>query len=374
MPAATVKLFETGDYDAHIRQAADLLARGQLVIIPTETVYGAAAALTHPASLARLRSLPPPLTSQPLVIHLAHRDHAARYLGPLSDLARRMIRKLWPGPVALIFDVPPDRQRLLAAELKLPLEEIYNGPTITLRCPDHVVAADALALVPCPVVIRRAADSAHTPALNADLAASVWGQLVDLILDAGPTKYAKPSTVIRIADHHYNVVRDGVYDRRIIERLLRTTLLFVCSGNTCRSPMAEGLARKILADKLHLPQADLEHKGYSVLSAGSFALPDAKATPAAVQALQSLGVDLSRHRSRPLTVELIHQADVIFTMTRSHTQAVVALVPSASDKTLPLNPENDIEDPIGGDVALYQALARQLHSLVETRLAEHSLP
>jgi protein-tyrosine-phosphatase len=61
-------------------------------------------------------------------------------------------------------------------------------------------------------------------------------------------------------------------------------------------------------------------------------------------------------------------------MSRNHMAAITALVPSASDKVFTLNPTGDIDDPIGGDVALYQSLAEQLRRLITKRLAEHSLP
>ncbi|HEY7088645.1 MAG TPA: hypothetical protein VH518_11190, partial [Tepidisphaeraceae bacterium] len=93
--------------------------------------------------------------------------------------------------------------------------------------------------------------------------------------------------------------------------------------------------------------------------------PGARAAPHAVEAVKELGADLTRHRSRPLSVELIHQADHIFTMSRSHQAAVTALVPSAATRTTTLNPEGDIDDPIGGDEALYHSLARQLEELIE---------
>ena len=83
-----------------------------------------------------------------------------------------------------------------------------------------------------------------------------------------------------------------------------------------------------------------------------------------------MGADLSQHRSRPLVVELIHQADVIFAMSRNHAQAVTALVPSAREKTKTLDPDKDIEDPIGGDLSLYKELAVELKQLIEKRLEE----
>ena len=140
-----------------------------------------------------------------------------------------------------------------------------------------------------------------------------------------------------------------------------------CARHRCAWP---AMARLVLARKLKIAPDDLEKKGVDVISAGAFAMAGAPATPQAAQAVKSLGGDLSRHRSRPLTVELIHQADAVFTMSRSHAAAVAALVPSASDKTFTLDPAGDIEDPIGGDLSLYQQLASQIEKLVSRRLDE----
>jgi len=115
---------------------------------------------------------------------------------------------------------------------------------------------------------------------------------------------------------------------------------------------------------------ELESKGMTVISAGSWAMPGSRATPQAVEAVKQMGADLSKHRSRPLSVELIHQADVIFAMQRSHLQAVMALVPGAAEKVVTLDPEGDVEDPIGGDASLYNELAISLKGLIEKRLKE----
>lgn len=366
MPAAVVRIFESSDYDASINQASDMLRNGGVVVLPTETVYGAAAVLGMTSGLDRLRDLRGQQHGA-FTVHISRREDAANYLGPVNAYARRVMNKLWPGPVALQFDVPAEHRAQVAGRLGVSESDLYENGRVTLRLPSDIVATDTLSRVERPVVVTRAGSSQASTA--AQLSQEVESK-VDLVIDAGPTRFSKPSTIVYVGEDRYKIVRAGVYDERILERMLRTTVLFVCSGNTCRSPMAEALARAALAEKLHIAANELEDRGYSVLSAGSYAMPGAKATPAAVEAAKSLGGDLSKHRSRLLSVELIHQADVIFTMGRSHTNAVKALVPSASEKTFTLDPQGDIEDPIGSDEAVYRKLAVALKGLIEARLSE----
>src|SRR4051812_26535582 len=108
MSAPVVSIFE-GRYEDHIRLAAEQLRQGRLVVLPTETVYGAAAALNRPEALKRLRALSPTSGGgerHAFVPHLAHPEDATAFLGDVNELGQRCIRKLWPGPVGFVFDVP----------------------------------------------------------------------------------------------------------------------------------------------------------------------------------------------------------------------------------------------------------------------------
>src|SRR5262245_33733366 len=136
------------------------------------------------------------------------------------------------------------------------------------------------------------------------------------------------------------------------------TILFVCTGNICRSPMAEGLFR----------QAVKGRTDFRVLSAGVGAAEGMPPSEYAVQALEELGIDISRQRSHVLTAELVQEADYIFGMTHSHVDAVTLLYPQAAKKTFRLREfdetledyEADISDPIGGSYEIYRNCRDQI--------------
>jgi protein-tyrosine-phosphatase len=149
--------------------------------------------------------------------------------------------------------------------------------------------------------------------------------------------------------------------------------LFVCSGNTCRSPMAAAFANAEIAARLKIPFAALETVNVRALSAGISAREGAPLSPEAQGALRSLNVPVRRHAARNLTVKLAAQAEIIFCMTSAHRRAVVEMIPSVAPKTLCLDSESDLEDPIGKGLAAYLSCAESIRRLVRLRIDELSL-
>src|SRR2546428_1426792 len=144
------------------------------------------------------------------------------------------------------------------------------------------------------------------------------------------------------------------------------TILFVCTGNVCRSPMAEGLFRHSLKGR----------GDFQVLSPVCGTMDGRHPSAYAVQQLRELGIDISQQRSRMLTAELVNQADYIFGMTHGHVDAVNLLYPQAVEKTFLLREfddtldvfEKDISDPIGGSLEVYLECRDQIEQGIASML------
>ena len=140
-------------------------------------------------------------------------------------------------------------------------------------------------------------------------------------------------------------------------------IIFICTGNTCRSPMAEGLFR------VHGGE---DKTGLTAASAGLFTQDGMPASQNAVAAAAELGADITAHRSRMLTPELARDARYLVCMTGAHYDRLCELFPDCADKVFTLLPE-DISDPFGGDLETYRRAAAEIdkgvRSIIE-RLAK----
>lgn len=363
-----------GDYKAAVGEAVAVLRRGGLVVFPTETVYGLAANAAIPEAVARLREVKNRPAEKPFTVHLGRSEDLQAYVPAPTVEGLRLARKGWPGPLTLIFALRDIEDAPVVKEIgKDKAKSLYRKDTIGLRCPDSKPAIDLLQGVGAPVIAASANPAGMPPAVSGEGAARYLDGHADLILDGGRSRYAKPSTVVRITDDGCEILREGVLDDRLVRRMLTMNMLFVCSGNTCRSPMAEGICRKLLAERLGCSPKELETQGYMVASAGTHGMTGSPASPEGVAACESIGIDISDHRAQALTPELVNVADYIFCMTRRHLETVNYVMPSARAKVLLLDSEGDVEDPIGGSEELYKALADRMEKLIRKHLEDIEL-
>ncbi|MBL8745871.1 MAG: Sua5/YciO/YrdC/YwlC family protein [Phycisphaerae bacterium] len=356
-----------GDPSGAVERAGRLLSSGRVVVLATETVYGVAASASAPGALDELWRIKGPGRRAPLAWHLHSSIALTEALSSgsivLTPLQRRAIRVLTPGPVTFAIGASGEQLASIRAKAGVSTGVFDDGSELLVRVPDRRVTREVIERAGVPVVIGslggvRLAQSAQDAAEMADGAA--------LILDDGPPTYEARSTLIRLGpEGGYEVAREGALPGRIIRRRMARTLLFVCTGNTCRSPMAAAIARHLLAAG---GSSGIETR---VKSAGTSAGFGMEATPEGVEALRDIGIEMGRHSSAPLTREMLNEAEVVFGMTRSHVESILRLDPGVRDRVFLLDPSGaDIADPIGSPRRVYDEVASLLRRAIEQRLKE----
>ncbi len=312
------------------RLAAGHLSNGRLVVLPTEVgpVLAATPGVAVPAAAS----------GAPRYLAFADAAAVAAHYADVTADEAAWGRRVWPGPVAWQRDDGPDR----------------------VWVPDHLLTAAVVAAV-------------GPLALYPVTGGPAWGdEVAAIVADEHPA--AGAMTVVRLADREWAVLHAGSVSEEAIREKLARRIVFVCTGNTCRSPMAEALFKHELAARLGCRVAELPAKGFRVQSAGTGAGPGEPPSPEAVAVLLEWTVDHTAHRSTPAGADLIAAADDIVGMTRTHLLAVLSRYPVIRGALRLLGgAEGDLDDPIGGGPAVYRACAENIRRHVTRLLTEMGL-
>jgi protein-tyrosine phosphatase len=304
----------------------------------------------------------------PLTLAIKSADEAFDYVPGTSDLSRRLARRCWPGPVTLVLD--DDHPDSLVRQLPTGVQKavVPNG-SIGLRVPAHPLILEVLRLLPGPLALSSANRTGQAATVTAQDVLDALQDDVQLVLDDGRCQFGQPSSVVQVDEQGITILRAGVVSPANLGRLASYLVVLVCTGNTCRSPMAELLFRQALAARMRCAAEQLDDRGVIVTSAGIAAMAGGRPAPEAVEVMADLALDLTQHVAQPLSDRLVRHADLILTMTRSHRQAIVSHWPEVAQRTELLCPaENDIGDPIGASREVYRRCAEQLLQAIQQRV------
>ena len=353
-----------------IKEAAQLIDAGRLVAFPTETVYGIACRV-ETTSLIKLNNLKGRNPDKYYTLHIGRRTDVKKYVPTVGLRAQKLIKNAWPGPLTIVFELDnQDIEKQRNGLDKEVFENLYKDNSIGIRCPRHRIASILLQQTHSAVVAPSANITGQPPAVNADEVLAQFSGQIDLLLDAGLCKYKKSSTVVKVGKKGLEVLRPGVYSQEDLEAMSKVKFLFVCTGNTCRSPMAKGIFSKYLAEKLQCEVDHLGEMGYKIFSAGVMDMSGSPASPEATAACAAKGIDIKAHRSVTLSKQLVEESDFIFAMAQMHSERITALSPEAADRCVLLAENKEIPDPIGQPQQVFNDCAELIEKAIKKRIGE----
>lgn len=317
----------------------------------TGSIFGIGCSAFSREAIAKINLLKDRKEKQGYIVLIPDIDWLKRFDVQITPGIHRTLQQYWAGELSIILEVPDPR-----------LKHISQDGKVAFRIPTDELLREFIVKLDQPIISTSVNKSGRKPVQNLDEILAGFESWFDFAILPDNIQQSNnlPSTIVEFSDGKLNLIREGSIPFSEIELSYeKPQILFVCTGNTCRSPIAEYLVKRVITEK------DLELRAASAgLTADGMPISENSN-----RVLTLNGIDVSDHTSTLLNEENLRESWLVLTMTTNHKNKILQLYPTSASKVYTLSEyaglDNDIADPIGKDIEYYKNTFDEINEKVK---------
>ncbi len=352
-----------------LEEAVSILNDGGVIVYPTDTLYGLGIDPANPKAVQKLYALKGRLKSNPVSLMTDTIDAIEESLGLLPEKTLLHLSKLFPGKFTALLENTIKPGRILYDTFK-------EQDKVGWRIPENTFCNLLSKTFGKPVSTTSANLSGKGNVTDISQVLAHFGNKLDLVIDSGPIESTLGSTIIDFTKNPLMIVREGDIKKNNVQTLLKEPdlrvkkevfeIVFVCSGNICRSPMAEGILKAMVAKTRF-------RNIVRISSAGTLTLPPNPAHELAAKIADANEINIRAHLAKHITQKVIDDAEIIICMAVNHMEYLRKYFPNDKHKFILLKEwrrtrplfKPSVADPIGHGLDFFSDTFTEIHTEIK---------